>query len=82
MPQREKAIGRQKDLAKKRFDVGLAAITEVQETQAAYDLTVVSRIARESQHDTARNTHFHRRKGDKSSISTQGKIFPSHHQIR
>ena len=40
----EKAIGRQKDLAKKRFDVGLAAITEVQETQAAYDLTVVSRI--------------------------------------
>ena len=33
----EKAIGRQKDLAKKRFEVGLAAITEVQETQAAYD---------------------------------------------
>ena len=52
----EKAIGRQKDLAKKRFDVGLAAITEVQETQAAYDLTVVSRIARESQLDTAQET--------------------------
>ena len=49
----EKAIGRQKDLAKKRFDVGLAAITEVQETQAAYDLTVVSRIAREAQLDSA-----------------------------
>ena len=52
----EKAIGRQKDLAKKRFDVGLAAITEVQETQAAFDLTVVSRIAREAQLDSARES--------------------------
>ena len=52
----EKAIGRQKDLAKKRFDVGLAAITEVQETQAAFDLTVVSRIALEAQLDSAQET--------------------------
>ena len=52
----EKAIGRQKDLAKKRFDVGLAAVTEVQETQAAFDLTVVSRIAREAQLDSARES--------------------------
>ena len=52
----EKAIGRQKDLAKKRFDVGLAAITEVQETQAAFDLTVVSRISREAQLDSAQET--------------------------
>ena len=52
----EKAIGRQKDLAKKRFDIGLAAITEVQETQAAYDLTVVSRIAREAQLDSAQES--------------------------
>ena len=52
----EKAIGKQKDLAKKRFEVGLAAITEVQETQAAYDLTVVSRISREAQLDSARET--------------------------
>ena len=52
----EKAIGRQKDLAKKRVDVGLAAITEVQETQAAFDLTVVSRIAREAQLDSARES--------------------------
>ena len=50
----EKAIGRQKDLAKKRFDVGLAAITEVHETQAAYDLTVVARIAREAQLDSTK----------------------------
>ena len=52
----EKAIGKPKDLAKKRFEVGLAAITEVQETQAAYDLTVVSRISREAQLDSARET--------------------------
>ena len=58
----EKAIGRQKDLAKKRFDVGLAAITEVQETQAAYDLTVVSRIARESQLDTAQEKYKQQKK--------------------
>ena len=52
----EKAIQRQKDLAKKRFDVGLAAITEVQETQAAYDLTIVSRISRQAQLDSAQET--------------------------
>ena len=52
----EKAIGRQKDLAKKRFEVGLAAITELQETQAAYDLTVVSTIAREAQLDAAKES--------------------------
>ena len=50
----EEAIGRQKDMAKKRFEVGLAPITEVHETQAAYDLSVVSRIAREGQLDTAK----------------------------
>ena len=50
----EKAIGRQKDLAQKRFEVGLAAITELQETQAAYDLTIVASIGREAQLDTAK----------------------------
>ena len=35
------AIGRQRDQAKKRFDVGLASITEVQDTQAASALSVV-----------------------------------------
>ena len=48
------AIGRQRDQARKRFDVGLASITEVQDTQAAYDLSVVSRISREAQLDSAR----------------------------
>ena len=43
------AIGRQRDQAKKRFEVGLASITEVQDTQEAYDLSVVSKISREAQ---------------------------------
>ena len=50
----EEAIGRQRDQSKKRYEVGLASITEVQETQAAYDSSVVSRIVRESQLDTAK----------------------------
>lgn len=41
------AVGRQLDQAKKRFEVGLTAITDVQETQARYDLTVASKIAAE-----------------------------------
>jgi len=48
------AIGRQRDQAKKRFEVGLASITEVQDTQAAYDLSVVSKISREAQLDSAK----------------------------
>ena len=48
------AIGRQRDQAKKRFEVGLASITEVQDTQAAYDLSVVGRITREAQLDSSR----------------------------
>ena len=52
----EKAIERQKDLAKKRFEVGLAAVTELHETQAAYDLSIVSRIASEAQLDYAKES--------------------------
>ncbi|MFL2697746.1 MAG: TolC family outer membrane protein [Gammaproteobacteria bacterium] len=50
----EQAIGRQRDQSKKRYDVGLASITEVHETQAAYDTSVVSTIVRESQLDSAK----------------------------
>lgn len=52
----EEAIGRQRDQAKKRFEVGLTSITEVQDTQAAYDLSVVGRITRESQLDSAKES--------------------------
>lgn len=39
------AIARQLEQAKQRFDVGLIAITDVQESQAAYDQAVASEIA-------------------------------------
>lgn len=39
------AIARQLEQAQQRFEVGLIAITDVEEAQAAYDLTVASEIA-------------------------------------
>jgi outer membrane protein len=39
------AIGRQLEQAQRRFEVGLIAITDVQEAQAGYDLAVATEIA-------------------------------------
>lgn len=44
----EEAIGRQLEQSKQRFDVGLVAITDVHEAQAAYDTAVSNRISGES----------------------------------
>lgn len=43
----ERAIQRQRDRAERRFEVGLVAITDVQEARAAYDQAVADRIAAE-----------------------------------
>jgi outer membrane protein len=43
----KKAVERQLELAKRRFEVGLSAITDVQEAQARYDLTVAQMIEAE-----------------------------------
>mgnify|MGYP002529668766 CR=1 FL=1 len=43
----EKAISRQLDQTSERFDVGLVPRTDVEEAQAAYDLTRVSLIVAE-----------------------------------
>ena len=40
----KEAIGRQLEQAKKRFEVGLIAITDVKEAQASYDLAVANEI--------------------------------------
>ena len=40
----EKAIKKQLDQIQQRFEVGLSAITEVQEAQLAYDLSVQQRF--------------------------------------
>jgi outer membrane protein len=50
----EKAIKKQLDQAKQRFEVGLSAITGVQEAQLAYDLSLASRISSEGQVFSAR----------------------------
>lgn len=48
--QREKdSIGRQLEQAQQRFEVGLSAITDVQEAQARYDSTVAAEIRAEDQ---------------------------------
>ncbi|HSG63750.1 MAG TPA: TolC family outer membrane protein [Gammaproteobacteria bacterium] len=50
------AIGRQLEQAQRRFEVGLIAITDVQEAQAAYDLAVATEI--EAQQALARSQEF------------------------
>lgn len=52
----KKAIERQLELAKKRFEVGLSAITDVQEAQARYDLTVATTIEAEQGLSSARES--------------------------
>lgn len=46
---REEAFGRQLEQNRQRFEVGLIAITDVYESQAAYDIAQVDRIAGENQ---------------------------------
>ena len=50
------AIGRQLEQSQQRFQVGLIAITDVQDAQARYDLTVAQEIAAENQLSTARES--------------------------
>ncbi|HVL00598.1 MAG TPA: TolC family outer membrane protein [Dongiaceae bacterium] len=45
----EQAISRQLEQSKQRFDVGLVAITDVHEAQAAYDTAVSARISAEAE---------------------------------
>ncbi len=48
------AIGRQLEQAKKRFEVGLIAITDVKEAQASYDLSLSSEIIADNALDNER----------------------------
>ena len=47
----EAAVKRQLEQVQQRFDVGLVAITDVLESQAAYDSAVVRRIQADGDHD-------------------------------
>ena len=51
------AIARQLEQAKQRFEVGLIAITDVQESQAAHDQAVADEIAAKRVLATAREYH-------------------------
>ena len=50
----KEAIGRQLEQAQKRFEVGLSAITDVQEAQASYDSAVAGVIEGKRQLAVAR----------------------------
>ena len=53
----KKAIGRQLEQARKRFEVGMIAITDVKEARAAYDLAVAQQVNDEI---VCRNCRFDR----------------------
>ena len=50
----KKSLSRQLEQARQRFEVGLTAITDVQEAQAGYDRAIAQEIAAESNVDNAR----------------------------
>ncbi len=70
------AIARQLEQAKQRFAVGLIAITDVQESQAAYDSSVASEIQAKRELATARNFLREITGEYVSSLSAPGENFP------
>jgi outer membrane protein len=70
------SIARQLEQAKQRFDVGLIAITDVQESQAAYDLSVASEIGAKRSLATAREFLREITGEYVTSLSAPGEEFP------
>ena len=70
------AIARQLEQAKQRFEVGLIAITDVQESQAAYDNSVASEIQAKRELATARNFLREITGEYVSTLSAPGEKFP------
>ncbi len=70
------AIARQLEQAKQRFEVGLIAITAVQESQAAYDQAVANEIAAKRQLATAREFLREITGAYVSNLSAPGDDFP------
>ena len=70
------AIARQLEQAKQRFDVGLIAITDVQESQAAYDSSVASEIQAKRELANARNFLREITGEYVSMLSAPGENFP------
>ena len=72
----KQAIARQLEQAKQRFDVGLIAITDVQESQAAYDQAVADEIAAKRSLASAREFLREITGEYVSSLSAPGEEFP------
>ncbi len=70
------AIARQLEQAKQRFDVGLIAITDVQESQAAYDQSIASEIQAKREVATARELLREITGEYTPSLSAPGEDFP------
>jgi outer membrane protein len=70
------AIARQLEQAKQRFDVGLIAITDVQESQAAYDQSIASEIQAKRELATARELLREITGEYIPSLSAPGEDFP------
>jgi outer membrane protein len=70
------AIARQLEQAKQRFEVGLIAITDVQESQAAYDQAVADEIAAKRSLATAREFLREITGEYVSNLSAPGEEFP------
>ncbi len=70
------AIARQLEQAKQRFEVGLIAITDVQESQAAYDQSVAAEIQAKRELATARGLLQEITGEYVSALSAPGEDFP------
>lgn len=70
------AVGRQLEQSKQRFEVGLSAITDVQEAQARYDLTVASLITAETALSSARRVLVEITGGTDSAAGTVPEDMP------
>ena len=72
----KEAIGRQLEQAKKRFEVGLIAITDVQEAQAGYDQAVATEITcqAQSRHEAGIAARDRRRVPDRELTSPKAEI--------
>ncbi len=70
------AIARQLEQAKQRFEVGLIAITDVQESQAAYDQSVAAEIQSKRELGTARGVLQEITGEYVSMLSAPGESFP------
>lgn len=70
------AISRQLEQAKQRFEVGLIAITDVQESQAAYDQSIASEIQAKRELANARNLLREITGEYVSRLSAPGENFP------